>query len=98
MGKDTQIRPIRLDNREMLLECAEDAGLDVNESRRVLDSNVYRQDILGMVQSFKDAGVRSIPVVIFEVDGVARGDWLSSQSHRGRVRLLLLLHRRPGET
>jgi len=84
MGKDTQLRPIRLDNRNMLLECAEEAGLDVNEASSVLDSDLYRQDILDMVQSFNAAGIQSIPVVIFEVDGVARGDWLGSPRCRGR--------------
>lgn len=84
MGKDTLIRPLRLDNRDMLLECAEEAGLDSNEACRVLDSDLYRQEILDMVKGFKAAGIHSIPVVIFEVDGLARGNWLSSSSNRGR--------------
>lgn len=84
MGKDTEIRPLRLDNREMLLECAEEAGLDLVEARRVLDTDIYRQDILDAVQQFKAAGVSSIPVIVFEVDGVARGSWISGAASRGR--------------
>lgn len=84
MGKDTNLRPIRLDSHTMLLECAEEAGLDLNEARRVLGSDLYRCDILDMVQSFKAAGIQSIPVVIFEVDGVAQGPWLGSPRCRGR--------------
>lgn len=40
MGKDTEIRPIRLDSREMLLECAEFAGLDMVKANRVLDGDI----------------------------------------------------------
>lgn len=86
MGKDTQLRPIRLDNRDMLLECAAEVGLDLDEARRILDGSEYRQEILDMVGEFKAAGVQSIPVVIFEVAGVARGSWMSgSSSQRGRA-------------
>merc|ERR1719436_516997 len=45
-GKDTAIRPIRLDSRELLLECAAVAGLDVEEAKRVLDSDLYRNEIV----------------------------------------------------
>lgn len=84
MGKDTAIRPLRLDNREMLLECAGEVGLDVDEARQVLDSDIYREEILDAVAQFKASGVTSIPVIVFEVDGVARGSWLSSPRSQGR--------------
>jgi len=84
MGKDTELRPIRLDNRQMLLECAGEVGLDLDEAGQVLDSDIYRQDILDAVAQFKAAGVASIPVIVFEVDGVARGSWLSSPRGQGR--------------
>lgn len=84
MGKDTDLRPLRLDNREMLLECAEVAGLDLDEATRVLDTDVYRREILQAVQQFKEAGVSSIPVIVFEVDGVAKGSWMSRPKSLGR--------------
>lgn len=84
MGKDTQIRPIRLDNRDMLLECIEEVGLSMDEAIRVLDGDDYRQEILDSVKAVKAAGVNSIPVIIFEIDGIARGNWLNGSSQIGR--------------
>eukprot|EP00746_Dinoflagellata_sp_MGD_P059362 gnl/MRDRNA2_/MRDRNA2_25346_c0_seq1.p1 gnl/MRDRNA2_/MRDRNA2_25346_c0~~gnl/MRDRNA2_/MRDRNA2_25346_c0_seq1.p1 ORF type:complete len:212 (+),score=31.02 gnl/MRDRNA2_/MRDRNA2_25346_c0_seq1:112-747(+) len=84
MGKDTQIRPIRLDNREMLLECAAEVGLDTKEALKVLETDVYRKEILDEVEQMKAAGVNSIPVIVFEVDGVAVNSWLRSPKSRGR--------------
>lgn len=75
-GKDTAIQPIRLDNRAMLLECAAEVGLDMAEATRVLDSDVYRAEIQGVVKQMHRAGIHSIPVLIFEVEGVAKGNWM----------------------
>ena len=44
-GKRTSIRPIRLDNLELLLECAEEVGLDRAEVQRVLSSDAYRAEV-----------------------------------------------------
>lgn len=78
MGKDTEVRPIRLDSREMLLECAEFAGLDMTKTRAVLDGDAFRQDILEQVEQVHAAGHNSIPVLVFEVEGLAQGSWLTS--------------------
>lgn len=75
-GKDTAIRPIRLDNREMLLECAKEAGLDLEQATRVLDSDAYRAEILDVVRAMQAAGINSIPVLVFEVEGLAAGSWM----------------------
>lgn len=75
-GKDTAIRPIRLDSRPMLLECAEEVGLDLTECQRVLDSDMYRKDIVDCVQQMHAAGINSIPVLIFEIHGLAKGSWM----------------------
>lgn len=80
MGKDTQIRPLRLDNHALLLECAEEAGLDRNEALRVLKTDAYRQEILDSVEQSRACGISSIPVITFEVDGKARGAWRTNQS------------------
>jgi len=84
-GKDTEIRPIRLDSRAMLLECAEEVGLDLKEAERVLDSDVYRAEILDVVEKMHAAGIDSIPVLCFEVDGIAQGSWLENPRSRGRI-------------
>merc|ERR1711862_757297 len=75
-GKDTQISPIRLDNHEMLMECAEEVGLDLGEARRVLESDTYERAIWDVVHEMQAVGINSIPVLVFEVDGVAQGSWL----------------------
>lgn len=83
-GKDTQIRPIRLDSRAMLMECAAEVGLNLEEAERVLDSDMYRAEIEEIVDKMHAAGIDSIPVLCFEVDGVAQGNWLENPKSRGR--------------
>jgi len=84
-GKDTKIRPIRLDNHEMLLECAAEVGLDLEQARRVLQSDMYQKEILAVIQDMHSVGINSIPVLVFEVDGVADGSWLKKPRSKGRV-------------
>merc|ERR1712232_941413 len=79
MGKDTEIRPIRLDSREMLLECAEFAGLNMVNAKRVLDGEIISDaDIHREVKKVHAAGIHSIPQLVFEVDGLAKGHWLTA--------------------
>jgi hypothetical protein len=86
MGKDTEIRPIRLDSREMLLECAEYAGLDMENARRVLDGEIISNaDIEREVQKVHAAGIHSIPQLVFEVDGLAQGHWLTAPGSPFRI-------------
>eukprot|EP00927_Polykrikos_kofoidii_P039469 TRINITY_DN33849_c0_g1_i1.p1 TRINITY_DN33849_c0_g1~~TRINITY_DN33849_c0_g1_i1.p1 ORF type:complete len:252 (+),score=45.41 TRINITY_DN33849_c0_g1_i1:183-938(+) len=75
-GKDTAVRPLRLDSRAMLLECASEVGLDPVEAERVLDGDDYRAEITDTVERMHAAGLQSIPVLCFEVEGVAQGSWL----------------------
>jgi len=69
----------------MLLECAQEVGLDSEESRRVLDSRVYEDEILRCVDQMHSVGINSIPVLIFEVDGVAQGSWMQNPTSKGRA-------------
>ena len=78
-GKHTQIRPIRLDSHELLLECAEEAGLDREDSRRVLTSGAYEDEVHASFRQVQKMGVDSIPVVIFECQGL--GDGLREPPH-----------------
>jgi len=84
-GRDTEIRPIRLDSRPLLLECAAEVGLNLRDAERVLDSDVYRKEILGVVEAMHAVGIDSIPVFCFEVDGIAEGHWLEHPKSRGRI-------------
>lgn len=84
-GKDTEIWPIRYDNHAMLMECAQEAGLNLEEARRVLDSRIYEDDILSSVDQMHSAGINSIPVLIFEVEGIAQGSWMQNPRSAGRT-------------
>lgn len=84
-GKDTQMEKPNLDNHEMLMECAREAGLDLDQAQRVLESDMYRDEVWAVVHEMHAAGINSIPVLIFEVDGVAQGSWMKTPDDRGRV-------------
>lgn len=83
-GKDTEIRPIRFDNHEMLMECAREVGLDLEQCRHVLESNLYQKEILECVRQMHAVGINSIPVLVFEVDGITQGTWLQNPACKGR--------------
>lgn len=86
MGKDTDIRPIRLDSRDLLLECAEVAGVDLKQANRVLDGEIISEDeIIEEVHKVHAAGIHSIPQIIFEVDGLAEGTWLTQPETKYRT-------------
>lgn len=77
MGKETDIRPIRLDDTQLLMEVAEKAGLDMDAARRVLEGNAFEQEILRSVDMVHRLGIHSIPLLIFEVEGLASSSWTS---------------------
>jgi len=86
MGKDTKIRPIRLDSHELLLECAESAGLDMEKARQVLNGGVVSEkEIHRAVDAVHAVGIHSIPQLVFEVDGMAKGSWLTQPDSSFRV-------------
>jgi predicted DsbA family dithiol-disulfide isomerase len=72
-GKDTDILPLRLNNKDLLMECAEYAGLDTKKTRQVLDSDEFHDEVLEMIDGVHDAGFNAIPILVFEVDGLAHG-------------------------
>lgn len=84
MGKDTQIRPIRLDDSQLLMEVAEKAGLDLQAVQRVLESNALEDEILHKVDQVHALGIHSIPLLIFEIEGLAQGTWLSAPRSKFR--------------
>lgn len=81
MGKDTEIHPVRLDGRDLLLECAEYAGLDMANVERVLNGEIISvREIQEQVERVHAQGVHSIPLVVFEVQGLADGAWKEDPS------------------
>lgn len=83
MGKDTTIRPIRLDDRELLMECARYAGLNLEKASEVIDGGVVSEkEIYDAVARVHAVGIHSIPVLVFEVEEMVKGagdqvSWLS---------------------
>lgn len=86
MGKDTNIRPIRLDSAPMLLECAEAAGLNMEKAQQVLDGGIISDAVIHReVEKVHAAGLHSIPQFVFEVEGLARGDWRTAPKSQYRI-------------
>lgn len=77
-GKDTDIRPIRLDSMPMLLECAALAGLDLEETRKVLTSDAFAQECLDAIDEVHAHGIHSIPLFVIDAKGKASGSWLKT--------------------
>lgn len=84
MGKETDIRPIRLDDTRLLMEVAEKAELNLERARNVLESNALEQEILQRVDQVHKLGIHSIPLLIFEVEQLAPGSWTSSPQGKFR--------------
>merc|ERR1719329_59274 len=85
MGKDTEIRRVHAAGRELLLECAEFAGLDMVNANRVLDGEIISAaSIDDGVRRVHAAGIHSIPQLVFEVDGLASGHWLTAPESQFR--------------
>lgn len=75
-GKDTQILPVMLDNPELLLECAEYAGLNMANVHKVLDGDlVHDEEVREQVRRVKAVAINWIPQIVFEVEGLAEGSW-----------------------
>merc|ERR1712137_534457 len=89
-GKDTALRPIKLDSRELLLECADHAGLERAEAERVLDGDAFADEVLRMVREVHSAGIHSIPLFVLEVEDLIAGSWARAprQEVEGRFRKL----------
>lgn len=89
MGKETDIRPIRLDDTRLLMEVARKASLDLDAVRTVLESDAFEQEILHKVDQVHSLGIHSIPFLVFEVEDLASGSWINAprsnfrKIHRG---------------
>lgn len=89
MGKETDIRPIRLDDTRLLMEVAEKSGLDLDAARGVLESDAFEQEILHKVDQVHGLGIHAIPFLVFEIEELAPGSWINAprsnfrKIHRG---------------
>merc|ERR1712118_306615 len=70
----------------MLMECAREVGLDLTEAKRVLENKeIYKAEILQSIERVKSANIHAIPLLVFEVKGVAKGNWLqNTDGSKGR--------------
>lgn len=84
MGKETEIRPIRLDDTRLLLEVAEKADLDLEKARNVLETSALEQEILQKVDQVHKLGIHSIPLLVLEVEQLAPGCWTSARQSKFR--------------
>lgn len=81
MGKDTKINPVRLDGHDLLRECAEVAGLDMQNVERVLAGEMISvEEIADQVRRVHDIGINWIPQIVFEVGGLVQGKWSEDPS------------------
>ena len=51
-------------DREVLIRLAQDAGLDADEARRILESGEYADDVRAQERRFQQAGIHSVPATI----------------------------------
>lgn len=85
MGKETDIRPIRLDDPNLLLEVADKAGLNLDAARSVIDGGgEFDKEILYKVDQVRNLGIHSIPLLVFEIEKLAPGTWLSGPASKFR--------------
>jgi len=85
-GKGTSDKAVRLSDHDFLLSCAEQVGLDKQEVTQVLQSDRYRSEIEECVELMHRCGINSIPVLIFEVNGEAKGNvWSGNAPSEGRT-------------
>jgi len=84
MGKDIidqEIYPVELDSKELLRECAEVAGLNMENVERVLNGEIISvHEIQEQVHRVHAVGLHSIPQVVFEVEELVKGCWREDPS------------------
>jgi len=81
MGKDTQIFPVRLDGKDLLRECAQYAGLNMENVERVLNGEIIsEEEIHEQIRRVHAVGLHSIPHIVLEVGGLAEGSWREDPS------------------
>lgn len=81
MGKDTEIFPVRLDGNDLLRECAEYAGLNMENVERVLEGEIIsEEEIQEQIHRVHAVGIHSIPQIVFEVKDLANGSWREDPS------------------
>lgn len=88
MGKETEIRPIRLDDTQLLMEVAKKSNLDLEAVRNVLESDAFEREIVDKVDQVHKLGHHSIPFLIFEVEELAPGSWVSHAQRSSKFRKL----------
>jgi|EP01043_Picozoa_sp_COSAG02_P018541 predicted DsbA family dithiol-disulfide isomerase len=66
--------PMVLGSRKQLLEVARVSGLDVSETKRVLESGQFTEEVKADDRQMRLQGIEGIPVMHFDVVGTGRDD------------------------
>lgn len=66
--------PIVLGDHAKLLEVAAVVGLDVAETKRVLETGEYKEEVKAADRQMRLKGIEGIPVIFFDVQSTGRGD------------------------
>lgn len=89
MGKDTDLRPIRLDDSQLLMEVAQKADLDLQAVGDVLGGSSFEKQILHQVDQVHSLGIHAIPFLVIEIPQLVSDSWTSGKKspyrklHRG---------------
>ena len=62
-----------VDKTQVLVESAERVGLKSDEAREVLESSVYANDVKNIEAEWIRRGVRGVPAIIFNEQGLISG-------------------------
>jgi predicted DsbA family dithiol-disulfide isomerase len=62
--KACHTQSLAMDDREVLLACAGQAGLDLNEAEAVLNDGRYAEAVHEAEAMVQEAGIRSVPAVV----------------------------------
>jgi len=62
-----------LDNQSNLLDAAKRAGVDVEEAKKILDSNAYAQEVRHEETQFTAMGIHSVPSIIINDQFLLQG-------------------------
>jgi predicted DsbA family dithiol-disulfide isomerase len=62
--KACHTQSLAMDDREVLLDCVGQAGLDLNEAESVLNDGRFAEEVQDAEAMVAEAGIRSVPAVV----------------------------------
>lgn len=62
-----------ISNHEVLVSCAQKVGLDINQVRKMLDSQVYFDDVRNDERQAKELGITGVPMFVINMENAISG-------------------------